>query len=122
MRPTTIKQLSLAGVLLCLCLLFTAFAAEKNYNICHEKFWSEATAEKVASIPNPEHLCYQGKTPLMYAAESGNPDAVNALVNAGANINAQSDSRRTPLMYAAWNGNPDVLTTLVNAGAVSDTR
>ena len=56
MKLTTIKK-----YLLCLCLLSTAFAAEKNYNICHEEFWKEATVEKVASIPNSKHLCSKGK-------------------------------------------------------------
>ena len=79
-----VSSISLAGALLCLCLLSTAFAAEKNYNICHEEFWKEDTVEKVASIPNPDHTCSDRKTPLIFAAKYGKPDIINALKEAGA--------------------------------------
>ena len=58
-----------------------------------------------------------GWTPLMYAIESGGPDAVNVLVKAGADVNAENKHGKTSLIFAAWNRNPDAVNVLVKAGA-----
>ena len=58
-----------------------------------------------------------GKTPLMFAAKSRNPETVSALVNAGADVNAKDNYGKTPLMYAAESGNLDAVNALVDAGA-----
>ena len=80
MRPTTIKKLSLASALLCLCLLSSAFAAESNDNICDQEFWSKATPEKVALIQNPDQLCSEGRGILSLASEYSSSEVVSALV------------------------------------------
>ena len=55
----------------------------------------------------------------MIAAESvQDPEVVNTLMKAGANVNATNSNGETPLMYAAFqNNNPDVLLALIKAGA-----
>lgn len=77
-----------------------------------------------------------GKTALFYAIESGNPQAVNLLLDQGANPNhtyktAQQlkalecvykieHSARTPLMHAAQHSDIALLTVLLNRGARLD--
>ena len=63
-----------------------------------------------------------GSTPLMYAAESGNPDAVSVLIKAGADVNAQNNDGWAPLIYAAESGNPDAVSVLIKAGADVNAR
>src|SRR5689334_7763490 len=46
----------------------------------------------------------RGMTALMFASWKGNNDIVRLLVQAGADINAKSNSGATPLMYAAMSG------------------
>ena len=60
-----------------------------------------------------------GDTPLMYAAYHGNVDSVNALVQAGANLECRNDSLCTALMYAAQNvaGNSECVELLLKSGA-----
>lgn len=56
-------------------------------------------------------------TPLMYAARQGNADAVRALLEGGANINAMSADKSTALLLATINGRFDVAKLLVEQGA-----
>ena len=58
-----------------------------------------------------------GATPLMYAARSGNPDTIKAIIKAGADVNATDNDGRTALMYAAMYGNADAIETLAGLGA-----
>ena len=56
-------------------------------------------------------------TPLMYAARDGAPEAVKALVAAGAEINAVDPDGTTPLVRAIWNFHYDTARVLLEAGA-----
>ncbi|MBR4984716.1 MAG: ankyrin repeat domain-containing protein [Proteobacteria bacterium] len=58
-----------------------------------------------------------GKTALMYAADSGNDETIKALLQAGAEVNAKDKNGKTALMYAASTGNEDAIEALVKAGA-----
>ena len=60
-----------------------------------------------------------GRTPLHYAAQGEAPALVNALVKAGAKVNARDERGGwTPLHLAAWFGKtPAVVAALVDAGA-----
>jgi len=55
--------------------------------------------------------------PLMFAAEHSDVEAVTALLEAGANVNARSAFGWTALMSAAlYNTDPQVIARLVEAG------
>jgi ankyrin repeat protein len=56
-------------------------------------------------------------TPLMYAARDGAPDATRALLDAGAQINAQDPDGTTPLVRAIWNSHYDTAKVLLERGA-----
>ena len=58
----------------------------------------------------------KGKTLLMHTAETGHMDTVEALINSGADINAQNNGI-TPLMLASYNGNLDVVKKLLQKNA-----
>ncbi len=58
-----------------------------------------------------------GLTPLMYAARQGNMEAVQSLVNGGANLNALSADKSTALLLATINGHFDIAKFLVDRGA-----
>ena len=56
-------------------------------------------------------------TPLHLAAIFGTVDAVNALITAGADVNATSMKDVTPLHMAAELGTAKAVNALINAGA-----
>ncbi len=58
-----------------------------------------------------------GWTPLHRAAAHGSPDLVQALVQAGADLEARSKDGLTPLHRAAAFGSPDLVQALLDAGA-----
>lgn len=58
-----------------------------------------------------------GLTPLMYAAYSGKPGVVKALVDARANVKARSRFGRTALMIAAGTNDPLACKFLLDAGS-----
>jgi len=55
--------------------------------------------------------------PLSFAAELGDADSIQALLDAGAKVNGQSPDGETPLMKAARSGNPVAVQFLLHAGA-----
>ncbi len=63
-----------------------------------------------------------GLTPLHMAAVSGSPDLVQALVQAGANLEVRDNYGLTPLHGAARYGSPDLVQALVQAGANLEAR
>ncbi|MBL8138105.1 MAG: ankyrin repeat domain-containing protein [Acidobacteria bacterium] len=59
-----------------------------------------------------------GMTPLLFAARQGSMDAVNALLDAGADVNQVSGGDKTsPLVLAIANGHFDIALHLLNKGA-----
>jgi ankyrin repeat protein len=61
-----------------------------------------------------------GNTPLHYAAEFGNREAVNLLLKAGASINAKNYNKATPLHLAVKKNNKEALLALIDGGAKID--
>jgi ankyrin repeat protein len=59
----------------------------------------------------------EGVTPLMVAAQGASQGSVRALIKAGAEINAQSQSGETALMRAAMSRNILAMQKLITAGA-----
>ena len=66
---------------------------------------------------------YHNCTPLMLAIENGHANAVNVLLQYGANVALTDDSGFTALHYACeYNGSPEVLSFLISNGADVDAR
>ena len=59
----------------------------------------------------------RGYTPLIIAAYNNQPEAVQALLDAGAAIDAKDHSGNTALMGACFKGYTDVATLLIDKGA-----
>src|SRR5437773_2639053 len=59
-----------------------------------------------------------GATPLMFAAAAGDVDAIAALLDGGADVNAKEDDRfQTPLVFAVANDLLDSVKLLIARGA-----
>ena len=75
------------------------------------KLLLDAGADANAALPG-------GETPLMTAARTGRVEAVNALLNHGAAVDAKDAvAEQTALMWAAAEGNTEAIKALVHAGA-----
>ena len=60
---------------------------------------------------------WRGQTALMWAAVENHAEAVNTLIEAGADLRTKSSSGFSALMFAARAGHIDVARTLLDAGA-----
>ena len=88
-----------------------------------DAFWKAAAAEDVEScLAAGAKLDTRGQTPLHKAASKGKAATVNALLAAGANIEARDGWDETPLHGAASEGNTDTLNALLAAGAKIEAR
>jgi ankyrin len=61
-----------------------------------------------------------GTTPLHWAVHRNQPDEVDRLIRAGANVNAKNDFGVTPMSEAALVGNTSIVERLLTAGADPD--
>jgi ankyrin repeat protein len=77
-----------------------------------------ATELFLAAGMNPDLVVdREGNTALMVAAANGRASTVDALIGAGANVNATSRSRATALMSAARQSDAAILRSLISAKA-----
>ena len=63
-----------------------------------------------------------GETPLHIAAGFGSAASVEAILSAGADMEAQTVYGWTPLHAAAWHGNPEAVRVFLGAGAKRGAR
>src|SRR5260370_25015395 len=69
------------------------------------------------------HRNSEGRTALMYAAENGDTQAVNALLRSGASVNVADNNGETALMKAAASScNEETVRALLGAGADLNAR
>jgi uncharacterized protein len=59
----------------------------------------------------------EGVTALIVAAQNGNPEVVQALIDAKADVNAKARNGDTPLSKASEKGHQQVVELLKKAGA-----
>src|SRR5262249_53331708 len=72
---------------------------------------------------DPNSAMTGGETALMTAAKTGRPEAVKALIEGGAKVNAADPTRKqTALMWAAARGNVEAVKVLLQAGADVNAR
>jgi ankyrin len=72
----------------------------------------------LAAGANPNLVTSAGVSPLMNAARAGNTDIVQALLEHGADVNAQEKTRgQTALMWAVSEQHPDTVRVLIEGGA-----
>lgn len=69
------------------------------------------------SAADPNHPDPDGTAPLHWAVQQNRLDDIQALLKAGANVNAKNRYGITPLAVAATTGNAAITQTLLNAGA-----
>lgn len=65
-------------------------------------------------------LTKEGRTPLMWAAHSGQVDVIHKLIAEGADVNSADYCHRTAISIAAENGRLEVVELLIDAGADLD--
>ena len=114
------KSIFLLAFLLSMLWHVSAVAEECNLRAgsCFGINWLTATLADVQGINVRAKDNKYGSTPLHWAGKNENLDIIAALIQAGADINAKSDSGFTPLHWAAYNNkNPDIIAALIQAGA-----
>jgi ankyrin repeat protein len=97
----------------------------RNGNILHlaSKSGSSEVYDMVVKALSESHsyLMYasnaDGKTPLHYAAISGNVDRIKNLIDSGNKVNIKDNDHKSALYYAALNNHADVVKWLVEQGA-----
>ncbi len=72
--------------------------------------------EYISAGMNPNTIDKGGMTTLMYAAEEGHADAIQTLLNGGADVHRELGGA-TALVYAVWSGDPHSVQTLLKAGS-----
>lgn len=65
---------------------------------------------------------YDGDTPLHVVACRNDLEAVQLLIEAGADVNAKGEMDETPLHIAVEHGNVQMVQAMLRAGARTDTR
>ena len=73
--------------------------------------------ERLSETPAVSEDFEQGRLALLFAIYQNDPQAVQSLLNTGANPNARNAQRRTPLMLASELGYSDIATLLLTSGA-----
>ncbi len=82
---------------------------------------AEKIAKLLSSGASPNKATKDGKTPLHYAAKLGNFEALNLLLEAGAQINPRDKALATPLFDAISCPQPlNMIDALLDAGADAD--
>jgi ankyrin repeat protein len=88
---------------------------------CSRTANDSSQSNKNAAAPNAETSDQakgaDGNPPLLSAVNKGDTIEVRRLVEAGADVNAQTDSGVTPLMNAAGMGNKEAVELLIQKGA-----
>ena len=89
---------------------------EPLINIAAQKGY-EDMALKLLAVSKKAPPTFNGKTPLMWAAQKKQPRLLSALLKAKAPINERDNLKRTALLLAVVANNAEAVTVLLRAGA-----
>ena len=97
-------------------------AEEYNLSIVHRRVLGLETGDleehlKEISRPIINATDSFGKTPLLYASRRGDLEAVNSLIQNGADVNISDSMRRSPLHMAARSRSVPIIKSLMDSGA-----
>lgn len=100
------------------------FDVVRNY--CVNGEWERFAPYFCSSLEKPLHVAAEkvtepGETPLHVAAKVGDVEAIRALLQKGADLNARRDDGRSPLSGALSNGQTEVAGMLLSVGADPNT-
>jgi uncharacterized protein len=88
----------------------------KDASVAPRAMYSDWPSQ-ITSEPRAQYRPVGGLTALLYASRSGCYDCVEAMIRAGANVNAPTPEGVTPLMIAIDNDRNDVAKLLLDHGA-----
>jgi ankyrin repeat protein len=78
--------------------------------------------EALAANEEAKDMAYRiSRAPLHWAAEGGHTEAIEQLIDAGADVSIKDGSNWTPLMFAAMNNEVGCMRRLTVAGCLTDT-
>ena len=92
---------------------------KKLWIAINKEWWNDAKIliNHASGIVNVNVADEYGQTPLHLAAENGQKEVAQALVESGAEVNVANELGGTPLHYAAWNNHKEVAELLIESGA-----
>lgn len=80
-------------------MMATGAMAQTCTDLCDENWWQDATGAEIAAAIANADVNARGefdRTPLHFAAESGTPEAIAALLNAGADASLTDKNGKIP--------------------------
>src|SRR5260370_28724702 len=112
------QLLSILGTVIALSVPPASVAAESVSLVEAVKAGNLLTVQtSLQQRQEPNQTEPDGTTPLHWAVQQDRLDIVEALISAGAKVNAKNRYGTTPLVLAATTGNASVTEALLNAGA-----
>jgi ankyrin repeat protein len=122
MRMTPVRALQCAALLLLIAPPVAAAADADLRLIEAVKSRNARATQTLLKVVDVNTTQPDGATALHWAAHWNDVETADALIRAGANVNAANDLGVTPLLVAAADAGPAMVTALLRAGANANSR